>query len=62
MMADNKTIFEYKLDLNKLIEDAQYMDEDSPEPEFHDAELDELANDLKDAVDKVLEDFLNFRD
>ena len=62
MMADNKTIFEYKLDLNKLIEDAQYMDEDSPEPEFRDAELDELASDLKDAVDKVLEDFLNFRD
>jgi hypothetical protein len=61
MMADNKTIFEYKLDLNKLIEDAQYMDEDSPEPEFEDEELDELASDLKDAVEKVLEDFLNFR-
>lgn len=60
-MADNKTIFEYKLDLNKLIADAQYMDEDSPEPEFEDEELDELASDLKDAVDKVLEDFLNFR-
>jgi hypothetical protein len=60
-MAENKTIFEYNLDLNKLVEMAQYMEEDLPEPEFEDQELDDLAQELKEAVDKVLEDFLNFR-
>ena len=60
-MAENKTIFEYNLDLNKLVEMVQYMEEDIPEPEFEEDELDQLAQDLKDAVDKVLEDFINFR-
>ena len=60
-MAENKIIFEYTLDLNKLVEMVQYQEEDIPEPEFEDEELDTLASDLKDAVDKVLEDFLNFR-
>lgn len=59
-MAENKVIFEYSLDLNKLVEMVQYMNDDAPEPDFEDDELDELAQDLKDAVDKVIEDFLNF--
>jgi hypothetical protein len=60
-MAENKTIFEYTLDLDKLVQMVQYMEEDLPEPEFEDEELEELAQDLKEAVDKVLEDFMNFR-
>lgn len=61
----NHVIYETSLSIEQLIEAANYgMDDEDyvAEGEFTEKEIDQLADDIQDAVQGVIEDFLNHRD
>ncbi len=56
--TNDHVIFESKMTVESLLEQANYMDEDES-ASFTDEQIDELEKDLKEAVDKAVENFLN---
>jgi hypothetical protein len=54
-------IFDSSLTLDQLKEMGSYMDDDSAKT-FSKEELDELAENINDAIHSVIEDFLNHRE
>lgn len=62
MTQDNqeksKVLFEYTLTQQKLDDYFEYMDEDTPAPTISKDEMDELINDLEDAIHEVVAKFV----
>jgi len=56
--TNDHVIFESKMTVESLLEQANYMDEDES-ASFTDEQIDELAKDVNEAVQKAVEDFLN---
>ena len=56
--TNDHVVFESKITVESLLEQANYMDEDES-ASFTDEQIDELEKDLKEAVDKAVENFLN---
>lgn len=56
--TNDHVIFESKMTVESLLEQANYMDEDES-ASFTDEQIDELEKDLKEAVDQAVENFLN---
>jgi hypothetical protein len=53
-------VYETKFTLESLIEIADYLN-DEENATFTDAEINQLTDDLNDAVQQTIEDFLNHR-
>jgi predicted solute-binding protein len=53
-------IYETKLTVDALVEIADYLN-DEENSTFTDAEINQLTDDLNDAVQQTIEDFLNHR-
>ncbi len=56
--TNDHVIFESKMTVESLLEQANYMDEDES-ASFTDEQIDELEKDLKEAVDQAVENFFN---
>jgi hypothetical protein len=56
--TNDHVIFESKMTVESLLEQANYMDEDES-ASFTDEQIDELAKEVNEAVQKAVEDFLN---
>lgn len=56
----DQVIYDSSLTLDQLKEMWSYGDEDS-KPKFTQEEIDQLADDINDAIHNTIEDFLNHR-
>jgi hypothetical protein len=56
----DQVIYDSSLTLDQLKEMWNYGDEDS-KPKFSQEEIDQLADDINDAIHNTIEDFLNHR-
>jgi hypothetical protein len=56
----DQVIYDSSLTLDQLKEMWNYGDEDS-KPKFTQEEIDQLADDINDAIHNTIEDFLNHR-
>jgi len=56
--TNDHVIFESKMTVESLLEQANYMD-DEESASFTDEQIDELAKEVNEAVQKAVEDFLN---
>jgi len=56
----DQVIYDSSLTLDQLKEMWNYGDEDS-KPKFTQVEIDQLADDINDAIHNTIEDFLNHR-
>lgn len=63
-MSDQEdvVIFDSSLTLHQLKGYWSYMREEDETPKFTDEEINKLGTDIEDAIQGIIEDFLNYRD